>query len=46
MTLRWQLARLLDRWAWALLRADARATCRREGHIILDGECQRCEVQP
>ena len=46
MTLRWQLARLLDRWAWALLRGDARATCRREGHFILDGECQRCEVQP
>ena len=45
LTLRWQLARLLDRWAWALLRGDARATCRREGHFILDGECQRCEVQ-
>ena len=38
MTLRWQLALLLDRWAWALLRGDARATCRREGHFILDGD--------
>ena len=33
MTVRLRLARILDRTSLRLLMADARATCRREGHM-------------